>query len=55
MTVNNNTYHLSGVGNRVVPGDDNSVNAIKEKELFDRLASVISRNFSLRRVQSRMP
>jgi hypothetical protein len=42
MTVNNNMYHLSGVGNRVVPGDDNSVNAIKEKELFDRLASVIS-------------
>jgi hypothetical protein len=42
MMVNNITYHLSGVGNRVVHGNDNSVNVINEKELFDRLASVIS-------------
>jgi hypothetical protein len=42
MTVNNNTYQLTGVGNRVVHGDDNSVNVINEKELFDRLASVVS-------------
>lgn len=41
MTINNTTYHLSGVGNRVVHGDDNSVNVINEQELFDRLASVI--------------
>jgi hypothetical protein len=42
MTINNTTYHLSGVGNRVVHGDDNSVNVINEKELFDQLASVIA-------------
>jgi hypothetical protein len=42
MTINNTTYHLSGVGNRVVHGDDNSVNVINEKELFDQLASVIT-------------
>jgi hypothetical protein len=42
MTVNNTTYHLSGVGNRVVHGDDNSVNRINEKELFDQLASAIT-------------
>lgn len=42
MTINTTTYHLSGVGNRVVHGDDNSVNIINEKELFDQLASVIT-------------
>jgi hypothetical protein len=42
MTVNNISYHLSGVGNRVVHGDDNSVNIINEAELFDRLAAVIT-------------
>jgi acetate kinase len=31
MTVNNNTNQLTGVGNRVAHGDDNSVNAINEK------------------------
>jgi len=44
MTVTNTTYHLSGVGNRVVHGDDNSVNIINEHELFDRLAAVIETN-----------
>lgn len=42
MPINNTTYHLSGVGNRVVHGDDNSVNMINEKELFEQLASVIT-------------
>jgi len=40
MTINNITYHL--VNSRVTHGDDNSVNILNEKELFDRLASVIS-------------
>jgi hypothetical protein len=42
-TIMNITYHLSGSGNRVVHGDDNSVNIINEKELFDGLAAVITR------------
>ena len=42
MTINSTTYHLSGVGNRIVHGDDNSVNIINEQELFDRLASVVT-------------
>lgn len=42
MTINTTTYHLSGIGNRVVHGGDNSVNIINEKELFDQLASVIT-------------
>jgi hypothetical protein len=44
MTINNITYHLSGMGNRVVHGDDNSVNIINEGELFDQLASIIRTN-----------
>ena len=40
MTINNITYHL--VNSRVTHGDDNSVNIVNEKELFDRLASAIS-------------
>jgi hypothetical protein len=42
MTISQTTYHLSGIGNRVVHGDDNSVNIVNEKELFDRLASLIT-------------
>jgi hypothetical protein len=44
MTINNITYHLSGTGNRVVHGDDNSVNIINEGELFAQLASIIRTN-----------
>lgn len=40
MTINNITYHL--VNSRVTHGDDNSVNIVNEKDLFDGLASVIS-------------
>jgi hypothetical protein len=40
MTINTTTYHL--VNSRVTHGDDNSVNIVNEKELFDGLASVIS-------------
>jgi hypothetical protein len=40
MTINNITYHL--VNSHVTHGDDNSVNIVNEKELFDRLASAIS-------------
>ena len=40
MTINNITYHL--VNSRVTHGDDNSVNIVNEKELFDSLASVIA-------------
>jgi hypothetical protein len=42
MTVMNISYHLSGTVNRVVHGDDNSVNIINEKELFDGLEAVIT-------------
>ncbi len=41
-TIMNITYHLSGTGNRVVHGDDNSLNIINEKELFDGLTTVIT-------------
>jgi hypothetical protein len=40
MSISNTTYHL--VNSRVTHGDDNSVNFVNEKELFDRLASVVS-------------
>jgi hypothetical protein len=42
MTVMNITYHLSGNQSRVVHGDDNSVNIINEKELFENLTAVIN-------------
>lgn len=42
MAIKNIAYHLSGVGNRVVHGDDNSVNVINEKELFDGLSTAIA-------------
>jgi hypothetical protein len=40
MTVNNISYHL--VNSRVTHGDDNSINIVNEKELFDGLAAVIT-------------
>lgn len=46
MTVTNISYHLSGTGNRVVHGDDNSTNVINEGELFDRLAGVVTSSVS---------
>jgi hypothetical protein len=42
MTINNINYHL--VNSRVTHGDDNSVNIINEKELFDGLATAITSN-----------
>lgn len=42
MTIMNVSYHLSGTGNRVVHGDDNSINIINERELFDGLAALIN-------------
>jgi hypothetical protein len=41
-TVTNISYHLTGTGNRVVHGDDNSTNVINEGELFDRLVAVVT-------------
>jgi hypothetical protein len=42
ITVTNISYHLSGVGNRVVLGGDHSVNIINERELFEGLAAAIT-------------
>jgi hypothetical protein len=41
-TVMNITYHLSGNQSRVVHGDDNSVNMINEKELFENLTAMVN-------------
>jgi hypothetical protein len=42
ITVTNISYHLSGVGNRVVLGDDHSVNVINERQLFDGLTATVT-------------
>ena len=42
--VTNITYQLSGTGNRIVHGDDNSVNIINEQELFEQLANIVRAN-----------
>jgi hypothetical protein len=42
VTMTNINYHLSGVGNRIVHGDDHSVTIINERELFDGLAATIT-------------
>jgi hypothetical protein len=36
------TYHLSGTGNRVVNGTDQSVTIVNETQLFDKLTSTVT-------------